>query len=151
MSWLDLVGNRTFLAKLFGDEAPSLETVEVHEIILHRDGPRLTIRFDLADFPESPPSKWADEGCNTLQVTLMIIGTGDLQLTGWAANVTAQLVIGTATDGRRQVGLSNGAVSLNVTADFVRIDKVSAYRNEKSERSRDRVTAPRDADRISRR
>ena len=62
MSWIELLTEAQFLSSLYTDSAPSLEVVVLHEVRLLRDGPAVTLRFDLHDFPASPPSKWSSQG-----------------------------------------------------------------------------------------
>jgi hypothetical protein len=53
---------------IFGDAPPSLHEVELHEIVASWDGPSLAHHLDTAEFPASPPPKWAE--FNTVQLTL---------------------------------------------------------------------------------
>ncbi|MCU6243896.1 immunity 50 family protein [Enterobacter asburiae] len=52
---------------MFNEEEPSLYNVDIHDIVFHRDGPCISIRFNLRDYPSSPPKKWRLQKYNTIQ------------------------------------------------------------------------------------
>ena len=58
--WADFLLNPTPLRSIFGDISPSLKGVDLHEIVVDRDGPRVSLRFDLKNFIERPPTIWKD-------------------------------------------------------------------------------------------
>src|ERR1700730_13283023 len=64
-SWADLLDDPAKVRSIYGDDVPSLDSVHLHEITLHRDGARLTLRFDLSKYPTDPPKKWQAQGFNT--------------------------------------------------------------------------------------
>lgn len=84
MSWISQLYGSEFLSLLFPGEPPSLESVELHEIRLERDGPVMRLRFELPDFPASPPRKWVDQKFNAVQVEIMSIGVCSVSLNGWS-------------------------------------------------------------------
>jgi hypothetical protein len=64
----DLLEDAAPMRAIFGDAPPSLHEVELHEIVASWDGPSLAHHLDTAEFPASPPPKWAE--FNTVQLTL---------------------------------------------------------------------------------
>jgi hypothetical protein len=46
---------------------PSLEEAVLIDIIFYQDGPRITMRINLRDYPERPPEKWRKMENNTAQ------------------------------------------------------------------------------------
>lgn len=128
MSWISVIDSSQFLATLYPDGDPSLESVRLHGVTLEQNGPSFRIRFDLNDFPSSPPRKWTP-GSNRVQVTLLGVGVRQLSITGWTANNVGRLRIRRMDTGVRVDFVCAGA-SFDVELDHVRVDAVSAYRDE---------------------
>lgn len=127
-SWLDIVGESDVLARLFNDGMPSLNVVEMHEIAVHRDGPALTLRFDLAEFPCNAPAAWRSEGHNTLQLTLVVSGLRSFVLSGWATEATGPLRIEPdPVLGGVRLHFDSPATSLGAVAERVHLRKISPY------------------------
>jgi hypothetical protein len=68
--WTDLLVDPRTIRAIFGPTGPSLEGIELHAIELHRDGPTVTLRFDVAEFPADPPKKWLERECNRVWLKL---------------------------------------------------------------------------------
>ena len=66
--WTDLLDDARPIHAIFGDAPPSIRGVGLHEVVVSRDGPSVSLRLDVAEFPASPPPKWAR--FNTVQLTL---------------------------------------------------------------------------------
>lgn len=141
-SWLPLVDDTTFLRSLYGDEGPPLTGVEMHELVMHRDGPSVTLRFDLASFATSPPAKW--QGANVVQVELALfvvtrvsvngLGTsnvGDLELAPATptAGASEPAAGGAGPRGVRARFASDG-MTFEAFAEHARIAAVRAYTRE---------------------
>lgn len=130
-SWLDLVGKSEFLAGLFEGKIPSLQRVEMHEITVQREGPSLTLRFDLQEFPALVPAAWKAEGYNTLQLTMSMIGLQSIVLSGWATEVNGPLRIAADQDGGLRVHFDSASVSLGAAASHAVLERVSPYLNKR--------------------
>ena len=131
MDWIDLVGSAEFLRKLF-PKAPSLHGVRVLEVDLRQDGPRATVRFDLNDFPQQPPTKWKQSHANKVQIRLMGIGVRDLQVRGWSANNIVDIeIVAADPDGFRLVAQGAG-LHLVAVFEHLAVDNVSAYKDTAS-------------------
>jgi Immunity protein 50 len=126
-NWIELISNPASIQAIYGRVIPTLKHVDLHEIVLHRDGPQALLRFDLAEFPERPPSKWAASGFNRVQIKLMVVGVEELDISGLQTNCQVDLAI--FEDGSLiRVRSDNGAVLLNIAAHEVFINNISAYR-----------------------
>ena len=66
--WTDLLEDAAPIRAIFSDAPPSLRGVDLHEVVVSWDGPSVSLRLDTAEFPASPPPKWAK--LNTVQLTL---------------------------------------------------------------------------------
>lgn len=126
-NWIELISNTASIRAIYGEIVPTLERVDLHEIVLHRDGPSALLRFDLAEFPERPPSKWAASEFNRVQMKLLAVGVKELDISGLQTNCQVDLVI-SEDDSLIRIRADNGAVHLNIAADEVLINDISAYR-----------------------
>lgn len=124
-TWLDAVDDARAVRAIYGDDVPSLTAVPVHEIRLHRDGPRVTLRFDLSSYPATPPRKWA--GLNTVQVQLTLVDVLELSVEGWSNDPVADLSL--TRDGDVLTMTSTGATRCRARARAAVVDKISAYQD----------------------
>jgi len=107
--------------------APCFSTL--HEVILHRDGPRADLRLELDRFADSPPRRW-DAGFNRVQVVLRFDGLREIDIQRWGWQ-------GALTDGfleRHQHGVRfvfvGADVSVNGVSADVDIQRVDGYMDE---------------------
>lgn len=127
-SWLDLLSDAGPIRGVYGDEVPSLTGVTVHEICLHRDGPRAILRFDLPSFPSRPPKKWAAQEFNTAQVQLILIGIADMTIHGWHNNILADLSI-THEGELIRTYFRTLKMELDIRSQAALVSTISAYRD----------------------
>jgi hypothetical protein len=128
MSWIDIVSNNKFLKMLFPNSDPSLDAIRLHEVILHQDGPKVSLRFDLNEYPALPPSKWQVTGSNTVQVCLDGIGVKALTISGWAVDNIGYLAI-ESHSGAVKVVFNANECQIVAIFDFLSLQRVSAYHN----------------------
>lgn len=127
MSWSRYIENPASLA-LLGAAAEDLGWIELHELVVHRDGPLLRLRFDVPFVPEKFPVRWPAEA-NTTQITLAAWGIGDLRVAGWATSVSGLLSAG--DNGNVQVLRFKGdSCAVRTSYSVLRVEKVSGYVNE---------------------
>lgn len=124
--WTQYVSEATGLAAVYSGTVPALERLNLHEVCLQRDGPSVLLRFDLNKFPVSPPKKWVSQGFNTVQISLRLLGVEDIRLSGWSSNCFIDINL-TKIDGRIRLNTSNGPLLMEVTADLVLLNSISAY------------------------
>ena len=130
-TWLDLLEDDRGLSAIYGDEVPSLTCVALHEISLHRDGPRVTLRFDLPEYPVHPPEKWLVNEFNVVQVQLMLIGVEDVSLQGLTRDPRVDLTL--ERDGQViKTATQSGSTRLDIRAYAAMITSISAYRAEEN-------------------
>ena len=128
MSWIEAVHRPEGVLAVFGGAAPPLTRVELHSVTLGHSGD-VRMVFDLHDYPSDPPAKWADQGFNTVQLTLACTHVRDIRLTGWASEITADIAV-ERVDGLVALQVRSPATSLKLTADIVSVVKVAAYLNK---------------------
>jgi Immunity protein 50 len=124
--WTDLLEDPRGIRAIFGDTCPSLDRVELHDIVLGRDGPTVTLRFDLPEFPLDPPTKWRHAGFNRVQVRLLAIGVRELNVSGLATEMVLNLEIVRDAGLARVHGATNRIV-IDLAAEFLAVPDVSAY------------------------
>jgi hypothetical protein len=105
---------------------PPLDKVRLHEVVLHRYGPRLSIRFDLGAFPVSPPKKWVDKGYNTVQITLTFGDIQSLSISLWSSENIVDIDIGPAHNAVSLRIMGSGTMILGEFG-FAEVEKVTAY------------------------
>ena len=127
-SWTDSLLDAAPVKAIFGPNLPTLAGIELHEINLHRDGPRVMLRFDLQDFPVHPPEKWSSAGFNRVQIRLLALGVQLLQVVGLQSNMKVDLSINKDGPLVRLCG-DNGTIRFELIAEAVIVESISAYRD----------------------
>ncbi|WP_336243268.1 Imm50 family immunity protein [Enterobacter cloacae] len=126
-SWIDTLVDKKKLTSIFNDEEPSLYNVDIHDIIFHRDGPRISIRFNLRDYPSSPPKKWILQKYNTVQLQLTAIDVKDVTLSGWSkTNYLVNLNV-SMENGFVCIRAKDDVFELYIKSSFLDVSSVSAY------------------------
>lgn len=125
MSWLNFIENPKTVLGYF-DEAPSIESVTAHSLVLRRDGPVAALVFDLIQYPSRPSPRWP-EGSNTCQITIDAIGLESVKLSAWGTGVVGRIEIERID---QNVRLSfSGDATFQITCACLRIACVMGYLN----------------------
>lgn len=128
-TWLDTLHDPRPIQAIYGSVVPALAPVALHEIRLHRDGPAVTLRLALPEFPAEPPPKWVAQQANTVQIELMLDGVRSISLSGWGTEPVIDLSIVAEEGSVRAVG-SGEQVRFDIHADVAIIARLSAYHDE---------------------
>lgn len=126
VDWIDLLLDAMSLKALFGTSLPSLNNVNLHEITLDRDGPRVLLRFDLDDFPKTPPKKWVDAGYTRVQLVIAAFVVHEVLISGWNTTNKVDMKVEKIGD-LIAVSAKNDAVSFTIKAEFFNLRSVSGY------------------------
>lgn len=126
MHWFTFLDNPQAVTSLFGD-ACDLSSIELHEVVLGREGSVLRLRFDVPVLPSCMPSKWP-AGANTTQITLAAWEIESLEIAGWASLVSGEFTVSRLGNA---LALSFTSTSCHIQAsfNFLRIERVSGYIN----------------------
>lgn len=108
--WSEHVYDLKPIKGIFGEEIPPL-IGQLHEVVLHKDGPSLKLRMDLKDFPKELPKKWVEKNFNTAQITLGLGVIRELSITGWTPDVRVEV----------QIEKSGEALKLKIESELVRV------------------------------
>ncbi|WP_332630916.1 Imm50 family immunity protein [Citrobacter sp. ESBL3] len=130
-SWIDTLVDKKKLTSIFNDEEPSLYNVDIHDVIFHRDGPRISIRFNLRDYPSSPPKKWKIQKYNTVQLQLTAIDVKDVKLSGWSKTKYLVSLNVSMENGFVCIRAKDDVFELYIKASFLDVSSVSAYLRSK--------------------
>lgn len=125
MTWIDCLGNKLPVNSVYS-VAPPLADVRLHEVRLHQDGPRVSLRLDLNEFPENPPQKWAVGKFNRAQLTLVLIDITDFQMTGWSLNNIGELTLDKYSVGTR-LKFTGQSLRIECTTRFIEVETISGY------------------------
>lgn len=128
MNWIEAVHGSERVLAVFDGAAPPLSRVELHSVTLGHRGDAALV-FDLGDYPNRPPAKWAAQGFNTAQLTLACTRVRDIRLTGWASQITAEIAVDRIAD-RVSVLVHSNAMSLALSADIVSVAEIAGYLND---------------------
>ena len=123
--WTDSLGDPSGILAVFDGEPPELNQVSVHELTIGRDGPSVTVTFDLPSYPPEPPAKWARSGADTVQVQLRFFGVTELELQGISVDPVVDIVVGGRDPVR--VEIRSPDLTLTASAGFADVARISAY------------------------
>jgi hypothetical protein len=121
--WLRGCQNPRSVEQLF-DETRGLDRVELHKMILHRDGPRLQLRFQLPRFADRPSPRWHPEH-NALQVTMSFWGVAEATLTGWTGGNVGELRV--LSESPYRLEFTGEGVVVRCAFEKSRVDGVAAF------------------------
>lgn len=126
MDWTELAYKPEGIRAVYGGEVPDLAEVVLHDVLFHRDGPRVTLGVDLPTFPANPPQKWVFEQHNTVQIKLSFVSVHRVELSGFPRNGHSSMTLTKRSDGI--AGEITGAdFRLHVESSHVFLQEISAY------------------------
>jgi hypothetical protein len=100
--------------------------VDVFDLVMSRDGPHLEVRFDLPEYPDKPPVKWAAKGANRVQLTLRAQPVAELSVAGLAWEMTATLTVEKEGGGIR-LSLVGDGLEVSALSDYLFVQRLNAY------------------------
>ncbi|MCU0762127.1 MAG: immunity 50 family protein [Hydrogenophaga sp.] len=125
-SWTDFLNDEMPIKAIYGSDTPSLKRVNMHEIVLNRDGPAVLLRFDFQDFPSKPPQKWVKAGFDRVQARLLATGVSGLTIAGLKSCMDMDLSISKEAGLIRIVGAGDD-IEFHLTAEFLLVQSINAY------------------------
>ncbi len=118
MRWYELADNPQVLSELYSD-VPSLEAVHLIEVLLHRDGTRMSLKVALSRFPDKPPARWKVQGYNTVQLQLDFWNLQTVLIDGWSTDNLVDLHILPGTNKQIDLHILSSQCSIKATShDF---------------------------------
>ncbi|WP_105687512.1 Imm50 family immunity protein [Cronobacter dublinensis] len=126
-SWTDVLVDKSKVSSIFKEEEPSLCNIDIHEIIFHRDGPKITLRFNLKNYPSDPPKKWVLQKFNTVQLQLTALDINEVKFSGWEkTNYSLDLNISKCDD-LIVISARDDVFCLYIKASYLSVSSISAY------------------------
>ncbi|ELZ8935179.1 Imm50 family immunity protein [Cronobacter dublinensis] len=126
-SWTDVLVDKSKVSSIFKEEEPSLCNIDIHEIIFHRDGPKITLRFNLENYPSDPPKKWVLQKFNTVQLQLTALDINEVKFSGWEkTNYNLDLNISKCDD-LIVISARDDVFCLYIKASYLSVSSISAY------------------------
>lgn len=129
MYWPTFIENAQAVSSLF-EEVDSLSVVELHEVVVHRDGPLVRLRFDIQIVPKALPKGWPADA-NTTQITLAAWGVEELSLNGWGTSVLGRLSVERSSTGAQVITFVGGPCELRAKHSVLRVERIQGYVNER--------------------
>ena len=130
MPWYHQCENPQAVESIYSS-APALERWMLREVTLHEDGPRISLRADLPDFPDRPPQRWHPE-FTVAQVTVNLVGVRDLSFVGWSANNEGVFALSREAPGTLRFAFDGGSTHLRGSCIMAQVSKISGYATEAS-------------------
>lgn len=128
--WPNLLTDSKSIDRIYGNETPSLTSVDLHELIFHRDGPRISLRFDLPDYPTNPPKKWLSNGFNTTQLCLELLDVHFSELSGWTKTSYISDIDLSKEENHVKIEIKSDSFTMSAKAKFAYISNISGYLKE---------------------
>ena len=125
MTWTNHLGNKLPVESIYS-KAPSLDQLRLHEVRLHQDGPRISLRLDLNEFPDKPPKKWIAGKFNQAQLTLVLIDIDSFRMDGWGLSNIGELSLKDC-DAGVHLQFNGASTQIDCTAQFLEVEKISGY------------------------
>jgi len=130
-SWTDLLIDNRKIAAIFTSEEPSLCGVDLHDIVFHRDRPKITLRFNVVSYPSEPPKKWVVQKFNTVQLQLTALDVKEVKLSGWEkTNYVLDIKI-SAGRGFVTISAQDDIFYLYIKSAFLDISSITEYTMQK--------------------
>lgn len=108
------------------DIPPTLDSFDVHEVALMRDGPSITFSGDLSRFANRPSQRW-DAAANCMRLILSLWDIADVSLNGWATTNVGTLQLTRAESGGLSFTFRSESFICSGKCKFAMIDKITAY------------------------
>jgi hypothetical protein len=128
MSWYHQCQNPQAIDSLYSS-TPTLERLELREVVVHEDGPRIDLRGDLSDFPDHPPQRWHSD-FTVAQVTISLFGVSDFSFTGWSKSNHGVFVLSRESPDMLRFTFEGESTRLQGKCSIAQISNVSGYATE---------------------
>jgi len=128
----EFIANPEVLGSLYGDIRPLAGELRLRSVNLSWVGPAVTLRVDLACFPDFAPEEWRERGLDSVQCQLRFLDVDQLIMEGWNPPVVARVEVVSRLERRRiRVEVRSGgqgAVLSFECSDSVLVGRLGAFR-----------------------
>ncbi|HDF2341711.1 TPA: immunity 50 family protein [Morganella morganii] len=124
MYWTDLPGSE--LMKRVYSNPPIINEIDLFDISIKRDGPTVTISFDIVNsLPDIPPKKWVKD-FNRCRIGVYCFGVVDLNILGVKTDMIAKININ-IIDGDNILTIKNDDIDIKITCSHISLTGPSVY------------------------
>lgn len=125
-SWLDHVWRRQVIDEVYST-LPTLDGIDLFDVHLDREGPRIDLRFNLATYADRPRPEWSEQ-CNRVQVKLSFAGVRELVVHDFGWTNVVDLRIRPVEDDALEVQVHGDTTSISFRCwGPVTLQRLSAY------------------------
>jgi hypothetical protein len=125
MAWYDQCDNPRLIQGYYS-APPTLDRLDLHEVVLHRDGPLLKLRGDLPVFPDRPSKRWSQQA-NTAQVTIALWGVSSVSIVEWATTIEGAFALERLGPQRLSFSFCSDVTMIRGECAIARIDGIAGY------------------------
>ena len=126
--WHKNLERNMFISNLY-TEIPQLVNVRIAQIKILDEGDKATIIFDMPNFPDKPPKKWANLGYNTAIVQLDFFEVEEIMIKSMNNRYRANIEIITDEIDTITVNVT-GSVEAKIKARVGMIQSIEGYCNQ---------------------
>lgn len=112
---------------IYGDRLPSGRDLEIKEIVLSREGPRIAVTCNLPEWPEVLPGEWVKSGFNQVHAKFLAASVHQLSIDGISTNPVASMIL-SEEEGRLRMSIVGQEMKVEALVDAVFLSKTGAYR-----------------------
>lgn len=125
MAWYDQCANPKLVYGYYS-APPALDRIDLHEVVLHRDGPVLRLRGNLPVFPDRPSKRWPQQA-NAAQISIALWGVTGVSIRDWATTIEGVFTLERLAQQRLAFSFSSDTVALCGECIAARIDGITGY------------------------
>jgi hypothetical protein len=120
MKWYELAENPLAVSEIYS-EVPSLQSVRLVEVLLLRDGRRMTVKIEMPHFPDKIPKRWKLQGYTSIQIQLDFWDLQSLDIVQWSSEDQVDMQIEVRAERRIEVKVRSSQYRIQATAHDFRI------------------------------
>ncbi|MGW6448816.1 Imm50 family immunity protein [Lentzea sp. NPDC055074] len=125
-SWLDHVWHRRIVDEVYS-APPTLDDIDLFDVRLDREGPRIHLRFNFATYADRPKPEWS-QNCNRVQVELAFVGVRELVVHDFGWTNVANLRMTPVAEDALEVQVHGDTTSISFRCGRpVTLKRLSAY------------------------
>lgn len=126
-TWRHFTVNPEALATCFNQFDPDLSKVRLMKLELIEEGPTLSVKLGLDEYPSTPPVRWRSKRYNAVSLELQFMAVRSLRIEGILNNESVALSLQPIEDAMLEIEITGNALSIHVVCQFARISHISPY------------------------
>lgn len=124
MYWTDLPGSE-LMSRIFS-QPPEIGEIDLFNIEIKRDGPTVTINFDMIDtLPDQTPPKWGKE-FNRCRIGIYCFGVSDFAVSGISTEMRAKIKF-ELSNKEKIIRIESDSININISCAYISLTGPSVY------------------------